>query len=195
MAVKAKPDIRFLNDMKEVLSDQAWAKTAPNLELYYMYRGVKRKGELRYDLTVIPPQMLGKEFVKTQGHDHSDAYGEVYIVLKGKAIFLVQNYANGKVKDVYAVKAKKGDVVPIPPHYSHVTINPSLTETLKEANWVSEKCQNLYKDFLEKHGACYYFTEGGWTKNERYGIVPKLRFKRPLKSLPKNLDFLYGKQG
>lgn len=190
-----KPDIRFLDDMKEVLYDQKWAETAPNFELYYMYRGIKETGELRYDITVIPPRMLGQEFVKTKGHEHAGAYGEVYTVLEGQALYLLQKYAGGKIEDVYAVKAKKGETVVIPPHYGHITINPSKKETLKEANWVCKTCKNVYDSFLEKQGACYYFTNKGWIKNKQYARIPKLRFEKALKSMPKNLDFLlYGKQ-
>jgi len=189
-----KPDIRFLNDMKEVLYDQKWAKQAPNFELYYMYRGVKKKNGLRYDITIIPPKMLGQEFVKTKGHGHSAKYGEVYIVLKGQAFYLMQKYVGHKIDDVCAVKAKKGDAVIIPPHYGHITINPSKNKELKEANWLCEDCQNVYDLFIEKQGACYYFTREGWIKNEKYGKVPKLRFEKALKALPKNLGFLkYGK--
>jgi len=174
-------EVRLLNDMKEVLYDQKWSKTAPNLELYYMYRGVKKKDGLRYDITVIPPLMLGQEFVKTKGHNHPGTYGEVYIVLAGQALYLLQKYAGNKIEDVYAVKAKKGEVVIIPPYYSHVTINPSKKETLKEANWVCEACRNIYDSFVEKQGACYYFTAKGWIKNKKYGMVSKLRFEKPLK--------------
>src|SRR4030042_2389134 len=115
--MKQKPDIRYLNDMKKVLYDQKWAKTAPNFELYYMYRGIKTRDDLRYDITVIPPRMLGKEFVKTKGHEHTGNFGELYTVLEGKAIYLLQKYEKGKknkIKDVYCVKAKKGESVIIP---------------------------------------------------------------------------------
>ncbi len=176
-----KPDIRLLEDMRGLLYNQEWAKTAPNFELYYMYRGVKKKDGLRYDITVIPPRMLGQEYTKTKGHSHSQEYGEIYIVLRGQALYLLQEYTNNKIKDVYAVKAKKGEVVVIPPHYGHITINPSKKETLKEANWLCETCQNIYDLFVEKQGACYYFTEGGWIKNKKYGKVPKLRFEKPLR--------------
>jgi len=84
-----KPDIRYLNDMKEVIYDKKWLKTAPNLVLYYMYRGIKKEGNLRYDITVIPSRMLGKEFVKTKGHEHIGEYGELYMVLEGEAICLM----------------------------------------------------------------------------------------------------------
>ncbi len=187
-----KPEIRHLRDMKAVLYDQAWAKKAPDLELYYMYRGLKKKNGLRYDITVIPPKMLGKEFVKTKGHEHSDNYGEMYIVLKGRAIYLLQKYQNNQIKDVYAVKAKKGEAVIIPSHYSHITINPSKKEILTEANWLDEKCRNIYDLFVKKQGACYYYTKKGWTKNKKYDRIPKLRFKRPLKQTPRDLNFLHG---
>ena len=186
------PDIRRLNDMKRVLYDQEWAKTTPNIELYYMYRGLKEKNGARYDITVIPPKMLGKEFVKTKGHYHIGTYGEIYIVLKGEAIYLMQKEKKGKIENVYQVKAKKGDYIVIPPDYAHVTINPSKKE-LKMANWISKKCKSDYKPIEKKGGACYFYTKSGWIKNKNYKRVPKLKSKRPRKSMPTNLDFLKGK--
>jgi glucose-6-phosphate isomerase len=184
-----KPEIRYLNEMKEVLYDKEWVKRAPNLKLYYIYRGVKEKNGLRYDITVIPAQMLGKEFVKTKGHQHINEYGEVYIILKGKGIFLLQKTKNSKVEDVYAIKAKKGEVIVIPPFYAHTTINPTKKE-LKIGNWIAKKCKNIYEKIQKMGGFCYYYTSSGWMKNKKYSKIPKLHFKKPLKSLPKNLDFL-----
>lgn len=193
MAIKKiKPQVRFLNDMKKVLYDQKWAEKTRNLELYYMYRGLKRRGSLRYDITVIPPRMLGEEFVKTKGHGHSNNYGELYIVLHGQAIFLMQKHKNNQIENVYAIKAKKGDVAIIPPYYDHITINPSKKEKLKTANWLDEKSQHIYDVIDKKQGACYYYTKKGWIKNRKYIKVPKLHFKKPLKKMPKNLDFLHG---
>ncbi len=197
-----KPDVRCLYDMKKVIYDKKWLKTAPNFKLYYMYRGLKpkknqllttlegkKKKNLRYDITIIPPRMLGKEFVKTKGHYHIGSYGEIYIVLKGKAIYLMQKEKRGKVEDVYYIKAKKGDYILIPPYYSHITINPSSKE-LKMANWISKECKSDYKPIERKKGGCYYYTKSGWIKNRNYKKVPKLRYKRPKKSFPKNLSFL-----
>lgn len=186
-----KPDVRYLNDMRKVLYDRKWAKKAPNLELYYMYRGLKKKDGLRYDITIISPQMLGKELVKTKGHEHRGKFGEIYVVLEGAAIFLMQRREGNKIKDVYAIRAKKGEVAVIPPNFGHVTINPSR-KTLKMANWVAEKCQSSYGAFEKMGGACYLYTKSGWIKNTNYKKIPKLRFEKPLKRLPKNLDFLRG---
>ncbi len=193
MAIKlTKPDIRYLNDIKEVVYDKEWLKNAPNYELYYMHRKVSEKDGLRYDITVIPAKMLGKEFVKTKGHDHLKDYGEIYIVLKGEAIYLLQKRQKGSkyiIEDVYAVKAKKGDVVIIPPFYGHVTINPSRKK-LEMANWISKSCQSEYRLFEKLSGACYFYTKNGWIKNEKYKKVPKLKFKKPSKKIPKDLSFL-----
>jgi glucose-6-phosphate isomerase len=189
--MKKSPDIRYLYDMKKLLYDKAWFKTAPNLELYYMYRGEKRNGELRYDITIIPPKMLGSEFNKTLGHDHSKKFGEVYTVLDGEVIYLIQKTKKDRVLDVYAVKAKRGESIIIPPHYGHTTINPTK-KIIKEANWLSENCKNLYSNFKRMQGACYYYTKSGWIKNKKYSKVPKLRFEKSLKSIPKDLNFLKG---
>jgi len=185
------PEIRYLNDLKKVLYDQNWAKKDKNFEVYYIYRGLKEKGNLRYDITLIPPRLLGEEFVKTKGHYHIGEYGELYIVLAGEAIFLMQKKKNGEVEDVYYVRAKKGDYVLIPPNFGHVTINPS-PKMLKLANWISKECQSNYKSIERKRGFCYYYIICGWIKNKNYKRNPKLKQKRSLKSFPKNLNFLYG---
>ncbi len=211
-----KPDIRYLNDMKEVVYDKEWLKTAPNLELYYMYRRVRQENDLNNNITIIPARMLGKEFTKTKGHIHIGNYGETYTVLEGETIFLMQKMAkpsaaipakglrtNDKVvKDVYAVKAKKGESVIIPSYYGHVTINSSSID-LKTGDWSSKNCKSDYSLFERLNGACYFAiaqkskiknqkSKIKWVKNKNYKNVPPLRFEEPLKSLPKDLSFLKG---
>ncbi len=188
---KLTPDIRCLNDMEAVIYDKEWLKTADNLELYYMYRGLEEKDGLRYDITTIPSKMLGSEFVKTKGHYHVGAGQELYTVLDGSAIYLLQKKNEaGDIEDAYAVKAERGDVVIMPPFYGHVTINPSKIKELKMANWVSKDCKSDYSEFVKLEGACYYYTNKNWVKNENYKNVPDLRFEEPLKSIPQNLEFL-----
>lgn len=185
--MEIKPDIRYLHDIKDVIYDKKWLKKTSNLELYYMYRGLKKRKGLRYDITIIPPIMLGQEFNKTKGHEHMSPVGEIYKVIKGQAIYLMQK--GNPIEDVYAVKAKKGDVIIIPPLYSHITINPSKEE-LKMANWMDETVKSDYKPITKKKGACYFYTKKGWIKNKNYKKVPKLRFEKPKKAMPKDLSFL-----
>jgi len=183
-------DVRRLYDLKEVLYDQEWLKNAKNEDLYYMYRGVDRKDKLRYDITVILGKMLGKEFNKTKGHYHPNKYGELYIVLEGKAFYLMQKINNKEeIDDLYIVKAKKGDHVIVPPGYGHITINPEK-EDLKMANWVYEEFDSIYKPIEEKKGAAYYYTTEGWIENKNYQKNIKIKFKKPLKEFPQDLSFL-----
>lgn len=186
-----KPDVRHLNDMREVLADRDFAKNSPDIDLYYMYRGLEEKDTIRYDETIIPAKMLGSEFVKTKGHYHVGAYQEIYTVLDGEAIFLMEKRdENNDIKDVYAVSAKKGDFVIIPSFYGHVTINPSKNKDLKTANWSFSGYKSDYSVYEKMQGACYYYTTNSWVKNENYKLVPPLRQEKPVKSLPKDLSFL-----
>jgi len=187
-----KPDlVRSLKEMKSVIYDQKWLKTAKNFDVYYVWRGVKEKGDLRYDITVIPPKMLGLEFPKTKGHKHLNNFQELIKVLNGEAFYLAQWGRDNKVDRVEVTKAKKGDWIIYSPNCEHLTINPSK-KRLVMANWLSKKCKSDYSLFEKYRGAGYYFTEDGWIRNKKYKKVPKIRIKKPLKKAPKNLEFLYG---
>ncbi len=182
-----KPDIRYINDLEKVLYDKEWFnENKENFEAYYMYRGVEEKNGLRYDITEVTAKMFGKEYPKTKGHYHPGEHGEVYIVLEGKAIYLLQNK---DLSDIVYIETNPGEVAIIPAGYGHVTINPS-DEPLKMANWVNPNFDSLYEPILEKEGATYFYTTKGWVKNEKYGKLPKIRKENPERELPKDLSFL-----
>ncbi len=189
------PDVRHLNDMRDVLYDQDFANTAPDMELYYMYRDLYRepdhltrimRNRLRYDITVIPPAMLGDEYVKTAGHYHPAipgtdlSYTEIYEVLEGTAHYLLQKERDGRVVDVLWLECKPGDKIVIPPNYGHITINPSPGRELKMANWVNRDFKSQYGDIREHMGAAYFELVGGdWTPNPNYRNPPPLRTITP----------------
>ncbi len=200
---KFKADIRWAEDLKPVLAFPE--ELRENFPAYYMFRDLyysKSDRErilehrLRFDLTVIPPNKIGKEFIKTFGHYHPPAegnlsYTEIYEVLSGEAIYLLQKVEDGKITDVIVVEAKAGDKVIIPPNYGHVTINPSNKE-LRMTNWVCRDFKSDYEPYERLRGACYYYTEDGWIKNERYGEVPEIRFMKP--KIPKELGLKRGEE-
>jgi len=183
---RREPDIRRLNDMREVIFDQGWLAGAKDFELYFMYRDLslsRGDGEklqeqgLRYDITVIPPNMLGREYIKTAGHYHplvpedNVTYPELYEVLEGEALYLLQSQDLG---DIVVVYASAGDKVLVPPNYGHITINRS-NKTLKMANYVARNFSSLYDPIKEKAGGAYFFTKDGWIKNERCPEAAGLR--------------------
>lgn len=201
-----------MKEMKKVLYNKELADKFPELELYYVWRGVDKKDGLRYDITLIPPQMLCEEYVRTKGNRNSENYFELYTVLEGKAIFLMQKFKKEIVEDVMVIKAKKEDWISISSEYAVIIINPS-NKILKTGNWVSEKNENTYQELEEMGGGCYFYTKSGWIKNKNYKHIPKIHFEKPLnpirknkilkaikflkfsngvKKMPKSLDFLKG---
>jgi len=184
------PAVRRLADARYAFCDEAAAGMD---ELYYMYRDVARcvdkpvllQHGLRFDVTLIPPGLIGQEFNKTVGHYHplkpgtSVTYPEVYEVLHGEATYLLQRPCAGGVDDVVAIKATAGDKVVIPPGYGHITINAG-TETLLMSNWVASDFESVYADYKALRGGAYYLvSESGlaqWRPNPRYAKNAPLRF-------------------
>ncbi len=185
-----KPSIRQLKEMHKVVYDKKFARKNGGLELYEVYRNLKKDGNLRYDVTVIKSLMLGEEFVRTKGNCNSKGFQELYTVLEGEAIFFLQKFQEKKVERAVAVKAKPGQWVIIPPYHWVITINPSPKDTLETGNWVSEDTENIYETLEKTGGQCYYYTRQGWIKNNNYDVVPELRFENPLNTRPESLDFL-----
>lgn len=189
-----KPDVRHLNDMREVLYDKDFAENSPDMDLYYMYRNVDIKDGLKHNITVIPAKMFGSEFVKTAGHYHAGPQKELYNVLQGEAIFLMQKGDQEKIEDVYVVKTKPGESALIKSFYGHITINPS-GEEMKTQDWSPTETKSDYSMFKKLQGACYYYIKDGsgqdkWIKNKNYKFVPDIRFEEPIKGVPEDLSFL-----
>lgn len=187
------PDVRMLHDMNDVMYDSKWSSSAENKELYYMYRDLYKNEkdhekieskQLRYDITIIPPQTLGEEYVKTAGHyhpnvpEHHISYAEVYQVLEGEAVYLLQKASEDAIEDVIVVEAKAKDIVVIPPDYGHITINKSDKE-LMMANWVSREFSSMYTTIKEHAGGTYFLLKDGYKQNPKYTNLPAIRYMKP----------------
>ncbi len=191
---------RYLKDMKDVLYDREWADSkSPDRRMYYMFRDICRPEDrerieasgYRYDITVIPPDMMGKEYVKTYGHMHprvpgsQATYTEIYQVLNGTAVFVLQKQVDDGSIEFVHIKAKSGESVIVPPGYSHVTINPS-EEILILSNWVSRDFKSDYKPVKETEGLAFYLLKEDnendtWVRNSNYGSDVRRYSARPIK--------------
>lgn len=130
---------------------------------------------LRYDLTLLPPGIMGEEFVKTAGHYHKP-YPEVYEVLMGRAYFLTQSEFA-----VYLAEAGPTEKFIIPPEFGHNTINV-FNEPLLLANWVSNRAVYDYDAYKNNKGAAYYFLKNNdlidIVKNPNYKATPEIKKNR-----------------
>ena len=204
-------DVRRISQMKEVFRGFVGLDFSMDKDVYYMYRGVFQKEGVRFDITVIPPARIEGEFAKTYGHSHPIAekdlsYPEIYQVLHGSAAFLLQQTNRDKAVDVKLIKSGKGDVLLIPPNFSHVTINPGNVP-LVLANIVADGFESDYSDFKKNRGAAFYcMADGNVEQNANYVVknLEKPEIKRfnsrygfscrdilgELNSNPKKFEFL-----
>lgn len=201
----------FFIDQKAVAEFYAerakYQKDVAKTVAYWMFRNlspeITKKDEIREDVTLIPPLMIGDQPIFTTGHYHPGNYTEVYVVLSGRAVYYLQKVdAKDNVIDAVRIDAKAGDVVVIPPGYGHITINPSKDETLLMMNWVSDKFKSEYGKIKEFKGGAYKFIIGKdgnikAVKNENYekdGIkLPPLRQGKVSDELAKAIGLPKGK--
>src|SRR4030095_2868214 len=138
--------VRTLGQMKDVLMN--FKDYAANIDMYYMYRSVYKNNDMRFDITLIPSLEVDGESAKTHGHYHPPsedglAYPEVYQVLSGSAVFVLQKKNRSGNVDAMVVTANEKDVVLLPPGWGHVSVNNS-TEPLVLSNLVYDKFESLY---------------------------------------------------
>ncbi len=182
--VKAvKPAVRRLYEMNDIFYKKV---RGSNKIMYYMYRGVCFKKDeieflkrnLRYDITILKPCKIGKEYNKTYGHVHKTQ--EIYSVIYGKAIFLLQ-----KKNEILICEAKENEAILIKPGYFHLTINPGK-KPLVIANIIKKNVKADYSISKKMHGAAIYKLDKGWVKNKNYKIkfkIKKLKAKKLNKPL------------
>lgn len=199
-----KPNIRKISDLKPVLLDTIDSDSPA----YFMYRNIYlekdkekfEKNRIRFDITLLLPIMLGREYNKTFGHYHPKinnfSYPEIYEVINGKAKFILQSDNFDKV---FIINAKKGDHIFIFPNFGHVTVNIG-EEPLVLSNLVYSDFESDYSIFREKRGAMIYITKDGIIKNENYNKdfeITELEAKRIFNDLyeeyiehPQDFNFL-----
>lgn len=192
---QVNPGVRLFEEMIPVLMDKNAIPNPAMTEMYYMYRDVHlpehefviRTAGLRYDLTVLLPGKLGDEYNKTVGHYHplvpgtNLAYPELYEVIYGHALFLIQKLdETGKeIVDIQAIKAKPGDKVIYPPGYGHIIVNIG-DEPVVTSNWVAADFTSDYQPIKDMKGMAYYVVEDGqggikFETNPRYEFTPPIK--------------------
>ena len=135
--------------------------------VYEKDRALFQKYDFRYDITVIAPGTINGECKKTSGHYHgyfadgSSVYPEVYEVLEGKALYVLQKAANFDKKeepvfeDRKAVFVDAGQAIIVPPFYGHCSINIG-DGPMVFSNIAVVACPLHYNIIEEKHGLSFY---------------------------------------
>lgn len=164
---------------------------------YYMDNGVYCRSDagrlagvpMRYELTLIPPRTIGREYVKTFGHIHHPEpqsgleWTEVVEVLTGTAHFLLQTLdLSGPDADVvYLIEARPGEKVLLPPGFDHCTINPG-SEPLLFSDVIALGVSGDYSRFVATRGAAYLEVAGD--AGPEFIVNPTYRRVAPMTKVP-----------
>ena len=138
-----------------------------------------KQQHLLYGVVTYAAGRLGDEPVRSQGHIHkiSPHSGwstpEVYEIWSGKAIIYMQESANDQPGRCFAVEAKPGEVVIVPPSWAHATISADPEQPLTFGAWCDRDYGFEYDDVRRHKGLAWFplITEDGticWIKNQNY---------------------------
>ena len=150
------------------------------------------QNNLRYDMTIIPPNFIGIEYVKTIGHYHEIlldsglpapevieiVYGNGMVILQkplmisDKATNIFEKYNFAFIEELYLIKVNKGDKIIVPPGFAHVIIN-TKNQPLIIGNVQSLNVRHIYEPIKSQHGFAYYVIH----KNARIEIVQNPHYK------------------
>ena len=117
---------------------------------------------LLYGAVTYEKGKLGQEPVRSQGHIHAVSKScnsstcEVYEIWSGEAYIYMQETAKDNPGRCFAVLAKPGDVVIVPPAWAHATIVADIHESLSFGAWCVRDFGFDYTDVRAHKGLAYF---------------------------------------
>lgn len=175
---------RYLKDIRKSLSDPL----CDGPEIVYSiamdvgkakHKDLLEQMHLLYGVVTYAAGRLGKEPIRSQGHIHwvSKYSGwstpEVYEIWEGEAIIYMQEYAEDNPGRCFAVYAKAGDVVIVPPYWAHATISANPEHPLTFGAWCDREYGFEYDGVRSHKGIAWFplFDKDGkieWQANPCY---------------------------
>ncbi len=157
---------RKLNDIRKSLSDPK-ARGPKTVYAVAMDIGRKKDREdlldrnLLYGAMIFAKGRIGDEPVHSQGHVHAVSPScqrstcEVYEIWSGEAYIYMQESAGDDPGRCYAVRAKAGQVVIVPPGWAHCTINANPDEPMLFGAWCVRDYGFEYEEVRAHRGMAY----------------------------------------
>lgn len=177
------PEIRYLDDIRASLS--VMDCKGPN-ELYCIAMDVGneedreeiKKRNLLFGVVTYSNGTIGDEPIRSQGHKHivskscNSSTCEVYEIWEGEAYIYMQEYDEDFPGRCFAVYAKAGDVVIVPPYWVHATVNANISKRMTFGAWCVRDYGFEYAGVRKHNGIAYYpiVKDGNivWIHNDKY---------------------------
>ena len=156
------------------------------------------KRNLLYGVVSYAKGRLGNEPIRSQGHKHAISKScmastpEVYEIFYGEAYIYMQEYDEDNPGRCFAVHAKAGDKVIVPPNWVHATINGNPNDYMCFGAWCVRDYGFDYKGTRAHKGIAYFPIVNddnsiSFVKNDNY-TASDLVIKEPRLYKEFNLD-------
>lgn len=162
-----QPELRTLDSMRASLKDPQ--AIGPQI-LYCISMDVGEtkdlpsmiERQLLFGVVTYAKGTIGDEPVRSQGHIHAispscqSSTCEVYEIWDGEAYIYMQESGSDDAGECYAVYAKAGDVVIVPPGWVHATINANVDKNMTFGAWCVRDYGFDYQAVRAHQGIAFY---------------------------------------
>jgi glucose-6-phosphate isomerase, archaeal len=162
-----QPERRSLDAIRQSLRDPACAGPDPVYAIVMDIGREENRAELErrmllFGAVVYASGKLGEEPVRSQGHVHriSSHSGwsppEIYEIWHGAAFVYMQERVADDPGRCYAVMAKPGDVVVVPPAWAHAAISADPSDVMALGALCDREYGFDYEAIRKRHGFAWY---------------------------------------
>jgi glucose-6-phosphate isomerase len=178
------PEYRCLDDIRRSLRNPDSKGPDPVYSIVMDVGRSEHRDELRrrmllFGVVLYAAGRLGDEPVRSQGHIHAVAphcgwsTPELFEIWEGQAVIYAQERASDDPGRCFAVNAKAGDKVVVPPGWAHCVINADPESRMMFGAWCDRQYGFVYDAVRAHHGLAWFPILDGqqkihWEPNPAY---------------------------
>jgi glucose-6-phosphate isomerase len=183
-----QPEIRSLDAIRPSLRDPECSGPDPVYAIAMDVGDVRDRSDLEGRMLLVgavtyAAGQLGHEPVRSQGHVHAASSHsgwsppELYEIWSGEAFVLMQEFAADDPGRCFAILAKPGDRVIVPPGWAHATISADPKQQVTFGAICDREYAFLYDEVRRRRGLAWYAIIGAdgevrWQPNSNYRYGP-----------------------
>jgi glucose-6-phosphate isomerase, archaeal len=161
------PEFRRLDEIRSSLRDPECQGPDPVYSIVMDVGRREHRAELQrrmllFGVVVYAAGQLGDEPVRSQGHIHAIAPHcgwsppELFEIWEGRAIIYAQERADDDPGRCFAINARVGDKVVVPPGWAHSVINADPESRMMFGAWCDRQYGFVYDAIREHHGLAWF---------------------------------------
>jgi glucose-6-phosphate isomerase len=188
-------EFRRMNDIRSSLFEPNCSGPDPVYAIAMDVGKVSHRDELSsrkllFGVVAYASGKLGREFVRSQGHVHAISRycqcstPELLEIWQGRAVVYMQESAADDPGRCFAVEAKPGDKVVVPPGWAHCVINVDPSEVMVFGAWCVRDYGFDYRA-VRAHGGLAWFPLSDESRNVKWERNPTYKVDCIVKTRPR----------